>query len=105
MGGLQDYEIAVLLMMYDSKLIGKPNYKSLQVVRSKIRWQQIAAAYKTKDSFDKVARKLVKMRLLSDDGKSMEVLYLDKFGVDFVVGHLIQNPNAMKDLESKMYEK
>lgn len=105
MGGLQDYEISVLLMMYDSKLIGKPNYKPIQVVRSKVRWQQVAAAYKTRDSFDKVARRLVKFRLLSDDGKSMQVLYLDKLGLAFVVGHLAQKPDAMKDLEAKMSEK
>lgn len=105
MGELQDHEIAVLLMMYDSKLIGKPNYKPIQVVRSKVRWQQIASVYRTRDSFDKVARRLVKFRLLSDDGKSMQVLYLDRLGLAFVVGHLAQKPSAMKDLEAKMNER
>jgi hypothetical protein len=101
---LQNYEIAILLKMYDERVIGKNNYTSLQKVRSKIHWQKIASAYKTRKSFDEVTRKLVKRRLLSDDGKSMAVLYLDKFGVDFITAYLDQNRNAMSDLESRLSE-
>lgn len=99
---LEDYEIAILLKMYDEKLIGKPNYVSIQKARSKIHWQEISAAYKVKKGFDSIARKLVTRMLLSDDGKSMQVLYLDKLVVDFVYQYLKQNPNAMKDLENKL---
>lgn len=99
---LQDYEIAILLKMYDERIIGKSGYTSIQKVRSKIHWQKITAAYKIKKSFDEVARKLVKRKLLSDDGKSMAVLYLDKFGVDFVIAYIDQNHNAFSDLESKL---
>ena len=64
-----------------------------------------AAAYKVKGSFESIARKLVKKKLLSDDGKSMEVLYLDKLGVDFIVEYLNRNPGAMRDLEEKLRKK
>lgn len=47
---LQNYEIAVLLKMYDERIMGKSGYTSLQKVRSKINWQKIAAAYKIKKS-------------------------------------------------------
>ncbi|MGI0070328.1 MAG: hypothetical protein ACREAN_08760, partial [Nitrosopumilaceae archaeon] len=67
------------------------------MVRSVIKWQKIASAYHIKKSFDKIARGLVKKKLLSDDGKSMQVLYLDKLGADYVIGHLDENPNAMVD--------
>lgn len=98
---LQDYEITILLKMYDERIIGKSGYTSIQKVRSKIHWQKITASYKIKKSFDEVTRKLVKRKLLSDDGKSMAVLYLDKFGVDFAIAYLDQNRNALSDLESK----
>jgi hypothetical protein len=99
---LEDYEIAILLKMYDEKVIGKPGYTSIQKVRSKIHWQEISSAYKVKKNFDTIARRLVTRKLLSDDGKSMQVLYLDKLGVDFVYQYLKQNPEAMKDLENKL---
>lgn len=86
-------------MMYNERIIGKKGYTSIQKVRSKICWQKIASHYKIKDSFDTISRKMVKRKLLSDDGKSLEVLYLDKLGVDFVVGYLQENPSAQKDLE------
>ena len=95
---LQAYEIAVLLQMYDEKIIGPKGYTSLQTVRSKVKWQKIASHYKIKESFDTVSRRLVKRKLLSDDGKSLEVLFLDKLGVAFVVGYLKENSNAMNDL-------
>lgn len=97
---LQPYEIAVLLQMYDERLIGHAGYTSLQTVRSKIKWQKIASHYKIKESFDTIARRLAKRKLLSDDGKSLAVLFLDKLGVAFAVGYLKENPNAMKELES-----
>lgn len=89
-------------MMYDEQIIGKAGYKSTQLVRSKIKWQRIASAYHAGGSFESVARKLVKTKLLSDDGKSLAVLYLDKLGVDFVTRYLELNPGSMKDLEFKM---
>ena len=96
---LKHYEIAILLQMYDERIIGPSGYTSLQTVRSKINWKRLASFYRVKESFETVARRLVKKRLLSDDGKSMQVLFLDKLGVDFVVGYLDENPNSFTDLE------
>lgn len=104
MRDLLEYEIAVLLKMYDEQLIGT-HYKSTQMVSKKIRWIQIASAYKIKDSFESVARGLVKRMLLSDDGKSMAVLSLAKLGVDFIKEYLQINPNALKDLETRLDKK
>ena len=96
---LKPYEIAILLQMYDERIIGPSGYTSLQTVRSKINWKKITSFYRVKESFETVARRLVKKQLLSDDGKSMQVLFLDKLGVDFVLGYLDENPNSFKDLE------
>ena len=96
---LKPYEIAILLQMYDERIIGPSGYTSLQTVRSKINWKKIASFYRVKESFDTVARRLLKKKLVSDYGKSLQVLFLDKLGVDFVVGYLGENTNAMKDLE------
>ena len=75
---LKPHEIAILLQMYDERIIGPSGYTSLQTVRSKINWKKITSFYRVKESFETVARRLVKKRLLSDDGKSMQVLFLDK---------------------------
>lgn len=96
---LKPYEIAILLQMYDEQIIGTSGYTSLQTVRSKINWKKITSFYRVRESFETVARRLVKKRLLSDDGKSMQVLFLDKLGVDFVIGYLDVNPNSFTDLE------
>ena len=99
---LQEYEIAILLKMYDERIIGKSGYKAIQQVRSKINWNGIASAYSIRKSFDTITRRLVARSLLSDDGKSMKVLYLDKLGTSYVVGYLKENPNAIADLELKI---
>jgi len=96
---LKPHEIAILLQMYNERIIGPRGYTSLQIVRSKINWKKISSYYRIRESFDTIARKLVKRRLLSDDGKSLAVLFLDKLGVDYVVGYLGVFPNAQKDLE------
>ena len=97
---LKPYEIAILLQMYDERIIGPSGYTNIKTVRSKINWRRISSYYGVKGSFDSIARRLVKKRLLSDDGKSMAVLFLAKFGVSFVVGYVKENPNAPRDLES-----
>lgn len=99
---LQDYEIAVLLRMYDTQIIGKSGYKAIQQVQRKINWNGIARAYSVKKRFGAVVRKLVARMLLSDDGKSMKVLYLDKLGTTFVIGYMKQNPNALAELDAEM---
>ncbi len=84
--------------MYDERIIGPGGYTSTQAVRSKINWKRISVHYRIKNSFYSTSRRLVKKRLLSDDGKSMAVLFLDKLGVSFVVGYAKENPNAIKEL-------
>jgi len=85
--------------MYNERIIGPSGYTSIQTVRSKINWKRISSYYRVKDSFESIARKLVKRKLLFDDGKSMAVLLLAKLGVSFVVGYVKENPNAFKELE------
>ena len=99
---LENYEIAILLKMYDEQIIGNAGYKAIENVRGKINWKGMASAYNVKKNFETVTRRLVTKKLLSDDGKSMKVLYLDKLGVSFAVGYLKQNLNAFVDLEEKI---
>ena len=96
---LKPYETAILLQMYDERIIGPSGYASIQTVRGKINWKRISSHYRVKGSFESIARGLVKRKLLFDDGKSMAVLLLAKLGVSFVVGYLKENPDAFKDLE------
>lgn len=102
MSDLEEYEIAILLQMYDKWIVGKENYTSIEKVSSKIKWQDIARAYRVKKKFKSVAHGLVNKLLLSDDGKSMDVLYLDKLGVDFVEMWLKSNPTSIKDLQGRI---
>lgn len=105
MADLRPHEIALLLIMYDRGIIGMPGYTSIERVRSKVKWQQIQAAYGIKNSLESVARHLVKRKLLSDDGKSLAVLYLDRLGTYFVTEYLAVNPRAFSDLEAKLNKK
>lgn len=91
--------------MYDRGIIGKSNYIPIQKVASKVKWQQIQGTFGIKDSLDKVARRLVKKMYLSDDGKSMAVLYLDKYGALYVNEYFKTNPTALTDLEAKLNQK
>jgi len=102
MSDLEEYEIAILLQMYDKWIVGKENYTSIEKVSSKIKRQDIARAYRVKKKFKSVAHRLVNKLLLSDDGKSMDVLYLDKLGVDFVEMWLKSNPTSIKDLQGRI---
>lgn len=85
--------------MYNERIIDMSGYTSIQIVRGKINWKRISSYYRIRDSFESIARKLVKRKLLSDDGKSMAVLFLDKLCVSFVVGYNKENPDAFKELD------
>ena len=97
---LKPHEITILLQMYNEQIIGPSGYTNIKTVRSKINWRKISSHYGVMGSFDSIARRLVKRRLLSDGGKSIAVLFLAKLGVSFVVGYVKGNPNAPRDLES-----
>lgn len=87
---MYDYEIAVVLQAYNKGIIGMQNYVAIEKFSKRINWPKISSTYRIKKRFKSVAQKLVKRRLLSDDGKSMAVLYLDKKGVEYIVG-MIEN--------------
>ena len=101
---LENYEIAVLVQMYDTQIIGERGYISLQKTRIRIKWAKIASHYKIKKSFKMVAKKLVKKGYLSDHGKSMAVLSLEKLGVTFAFGYLQLYPEYKNELNSILVE-
>lgn len=81
---IKDYEIAILVRMYDKKILRHRGYRNLQMVRRAIRWDEIALRYCVKKNFKSAVRKLVKRKLLDDQGKSCKVCSLDVFGIGFV---------------------
>ena len=90
---MEKYEIAVIYHMYDKGLIGERNYTGIQNIVNRIKWSKIASKYKVKKRFVSVAQKLVKYKLLSDDGKSMQVLYVTKFGAGYIIEYMKRNHN------------
>lgn len=96
-----DCETAILLLMYQKGLVGN-SYKSTEKVRRAIRWVKIASHYREKRRFEAVARRLVKRGLLSDAGKSANVLSLSMEGCIHVQVHLEANPSALDDLDAAM---
>jgi len=98
---MNDYEIAIILQAYNKGIIGMQRYVAIEKFSKMINWRKISSAYKIKKGFKSVAQKLVKRKLLSDDGKSMAVLYLDKIGVSYIIG---MNENESKRI-SKILSK
>ena len=105
MAELQAYEIALMLMMYDKGIMGESGYTAIEKVARRARWTDIQKAYGISDSIETVTRRLVNAKLLSDRGKSMDVVSLDKLGAQFCKAYLKQNRDAMADLEAKLNEK
>ncbi len=98
---MNDYEIAIILQAYNKGIIGMRSYVAIEKFLKMINWRKISSAYKIKKGFKSVAQKLVKRKLLSDDGKSMAVLHLDKIGVSYIIG---MNENESKRI-SKILSK
>lgn len=99
---MDDYEIAVILQAYNKRIIGMPNYVAIEKFSKMINWKKISSAYRIKKGFKPVAQKLVKRKLLSDDGKSMAVLYLDKIGVAYVIGIIENEPEHISEISTKI---
>ena len=99
---LEEYEIAILVQMYDLQIIGNKGYTSLEKTRIKIKWAKIASYYKIKKSFKAITKRLVQKGYLSDHGKSMAVLSLEKLGVTFVFGYIQLHPEIKQDLNSML---
>ena len=99
---MDDYEIAVLLQAYNKGIIGMRNYVAIEKFSKMINWKKISSTYRIKKGFKSVTQKLVKHKLLSDDGKSMAVLYLDKLGVSYVVGMIENELEHISKISSKI---
>lgn len=80
---LQTYEEEVLMAMYDEGIIGNA-YRSVQIIRSKIRWEEIARRHKVNKSFDNVIRHLANKGYVDFHGKSGDVASLSRLGVSYV---------------------
>ena len=99
---MDDYEIAILLQAYNKGIIGMRNYVAIEKFSKMINWKKISSTYRIKKRFKSVAQKLVKRKLLSDDGKSVAVLYLDKLGVSYIIGMIGNEPEHISKISSKI---
>ena len=99
---MDDYEIAILLQAYNKGIIGMQNYVAIEKFSKMINWKKISSAYRIKKGFKSVAQKLVKRKLLSDDGKSMAVLFLDKIGALYIVGLIENEPKIIEKISTKI---
>jgi len=99
---MDDYEIAIILQAYNKGIIGMPCYVAIEKFSKMINWRKISSAYRIKKGFRSVAQKLVKRKLLSDDGKSMAVLYLDKLGVSYITGIIENDQKHVSEILSKI---
>lgn len=99
---MDDYEIAILLQAYNKGIIGMRNYVAIEKFSKMVNWTKISSAYRIKKGFKSVSQKLVKRKLLSDDGKSMAVLFLDKFGVSYIVGMIETEPKTIEKISSEI---
>ncbi|WP_156416096.1 hypothetical protein [Nitrosopumilus sp. Nsub] len=99
---MDDYEIAIILQAYNKGIIGMPNYVAIEKFSKMVNWKKISSAYRIKKRFKSVAQKLVKRKLLSDDGKSMAVLYLDKIGVAYVIGIIESESERISKISAKI---
>lgn len=88
--------------MYDLQIIGNKGYTSLEKTRIKIKWAKIASHHRVKKSYKTVAKRLVQKGYLSDHGKSMAVLSLEKLGVTFVFGYMQLHPEIQQDISSML---
>lgn len=87
---MKDYEEAVLIALFDEKVIGN-NYKPIQKAARKIKWFEIAKKYGVKKSFKKVLQGLANKGLVSDHGKSGRVISLTLAGLAYLRSELKNN--------------
>ena len=80
MDGLDPFELEILVRMYDEGII-LTDYLPIERVASKIRWTQLSAAFKVKKGFKGILKHLKSRGLVTDQGKSLEVVSLTKYGV------------------------
>jgi len=87
LSALEPYEEEVLTRMYDKRLIGM-DYKPIQIVRSKVNWEEIARTHRVKKSFERVIRHLSNKGYIDTHGKAGNVASLTSLGVSYVRGKL-----------------
>ena len=80
---IKDYEEEILTRMYDKGYTGM-NYKSIEKVRSTIKWQDIANNHNVTKSFNSVMRSLANKGLVDGHGKSGSTYSLSVMGVKHV---------------------
>lgn len=80
---LESYEEEVLIRMYNEGLI-RHAYKSIQRIRSKVRWDEIAERYRVTRSFEGVIRHLARKGYIDLHGKRGDVASLSSIGVSYV---------------------
>lgn len=74
--------------MYDKRLIGM-DYKPIEVVRSKINWEEMARTHRVKKSFERVIRHLSNKGYVDTHGKGGNVASLTSLGISYVRGKLL----------------
>ena len=99
---MKDYEIAIVLQAYNKGIIGMQNYVAIEKFSKMIDWQKISSVYRIKKRFKSVAQQLVKRKLLSDDGKSMAILYLDKIGIAYIIGIIENESERVSEISSNI---
>ena len=80
MDGPNPLELEILVRMYDEGII-LTDYLPVETTASKIRWTQLSASFKVKKGFKGVLKHLKSRGLVTDQGKSLEVVSLTKYGV------------------------
>ncbi|MCK4327602.1 MAG: hypothetical protein KAW41_03930 [Candidatus Diapherotrites archaeon] len=84
---MRDYEEAVLIALFDEKIIGS-SYKPIEKAARKINWGGIARKYDVKKSFKKVLQGLARKGVVSDHGKSGRVVSLTLAGLAYLRSEL-----------------
>lgn len=78
--GLDPFELEILVRMYDEGII-LTDYLPVEKAASKIGWTQLSASFHVKKGFKGVLKHLKSRGLVTDQGKSLEVVSLTKYGV------------------------
>jgi hypothetical protein len=96
MNGLDPFDLEILVRMYDEGII-LTDYLPIERAASKIRWTQLSASFQVKKGFKGVLKRLKSRGLVTDQGKSLEVVSLTKYGVILAREELARRSRASSD--------
>lgn len=99
-GKLDEDENFVIVRMYEKRLY-RGAYQNINIVERKIGWKDISKFCGSRKKFKKIARRLVNLELLTDSGKSLEVLSLDIDGIAYAKGLLTDSDFVVRYEEFK----